>query len=507
MVASIAQLIAATNPDLYAENKDEVKILLKKEGFAKAADKAKPLAVRYTTLGDGSIKITNSGEEAVHTLVYDSTSETLEPVYFWILDLMNDFGLKVEKYVDNFSASTGSGYFSEMSQRATIMQQQGSKILGDVNTVLRSVLNIIYDLKDFRIRLQHYDSLNSKNEAEREGAILAMKQIWMDKVDIQKGQGSIHALTTGNLQFTTLRDALLAVKDEEDAKKIDLNERVRRLLLARIQEFNVWLKESEAELRKRYELEKTYLKAQVNSLKLYSRWARPYLKAASELEQKEQGRNPNLVKTFNTQILELTLLGKRAVNVKEAAIEGTLPREFERLKTKKDYYSCVLVDFTFRGIPQRISQQAHYVFGGKVDVAFKGYALNEEELKKLDFELNKSDLAEVLKLVEGATTESLNQLQEEINFFLDEKTEEKKQKEEKEKKNINPFLALFGKYDKSEESKPKEEKKEDIKDVKLNPDTWIEKEHIRPLAAAGGADMAFKLFDVYKKAHKMPSYT
>jgi len=116
------------------------------------------------------------GPEATHKLVYDSSSETLEPVYFFVLDLMNDFGLKPEKLIDNFSSSPGSGHFSELGQRASIMQQQGTKLLGDINTVLRSILNLIYDLKEFRIRLQNYDDLKSKNHIG-EAAKLSLKQI------------------------------------------------------------------------------------------------------------------------------------------------------------------------------------------------------------------------------------------------------------------------------------------------------------------------------------------
>jgi hypothetical protein len=96
-------------------------------------------------------------ESASHNLGYDSAVETLEPVYFFILDLMNDMGLGSEKLIDNFSSSPGSGHFAELGQRATIMQNQATKVLGDINVVLRSVLNIIYDLKEFRTRLQSYD--------------------------------------------------------------------------------------------------------------------------------------------------------------------------------------------------------------------------------------------------------------------------------------------------------------------------------------------------------------
>ena len=435
-----------------------------------------------------------------HTLSYDSNSETLEPVYFFIVDLMTDFGLAPEKLIDNFTSTPGSGHFAELGQRATIMQQQATKILGDVNTVLRSVLNIIYDLKEFRIRLEHYKGLKSQNKDEKDSSILALKQLWMDKVDMAKGNSSIKAMALGQAGFQTLIDAFLVAKDAKDVDKIDLNDRVKRILKPRIFEFNTWLEQSERELTKRYELEKNYLKSQVNSLKLYSRWAKPYLMAAQQLESKEGGREPALVKTFNTILLELTLIGKRKINVKDEAIKGNLPKDFIKLKSKRDYYACILVDFNFRGIPQRVSQQPHYTFGGKAEVTFRGYALNEDELKKLDEELDKSDINDVLTLIEGTTTESLEQLQEEINFFLEEK--EGEEKKAKPQDDSNPFFALIGKYDKK--GTKKQEKK---KVVVVKPDNFIESENMRPFTEEEAKDTAFKLFDVYKKAHGMPSYT
>jgi len=440
-----------------------------------------------------------------HTLGYDSAVETLEPVYFFILDLMNDFGLKPEKLIDNFSSSPGSGHFAELGQRATIMQNQASKVMGDINVVLRSVLNLIYDLKEFRMRLETYNDL--KNNSKKEGAILSLKQIWMDKVDIQKGNSSIKAMALGQSGFVTLIDAFLASKDEKQAQSLDLNDRVKRILIPRIQEFNVWLKQSEQELRKRYELEKTYLKSQVNSLKLYTRWAKPYLKAAYDLESKDNGREPALVKVFNTLLLNLVLIGKKEVNVKDFAMEGVLPKEFAKENFNKKfrkYYSCVTVELTFRGIPQRISQQAHFTFGGKADITFNAYALNEDELNQLNKELDKSDLGDALKLIEGTTNESLGQLQEEINFFLEEK--DKNQEKTETKDTSNPFLALFGYYNKNQEKKDVPKNKEQ-ENKPIRKDDWIEKTHLRPLAEEVAKQNAMSLFDIYKKSHQMASFT
>jgi len=504
MVATVQQILGKINPRLYASNGKD---LLRKYGSPDniPAEEVKPQALRYVVKND-IFKVESVGFEASHQLVYDSSSETLEPIYFFILDLINDRGFKTEKLVDNFSPTPGSGHFSELGQRATIMQQQAGKILGDVNTVIRSVLNVIYDLKEFRMRIEHYNDMNSSKKEIAESSLLALKQIWMDKVDIAKGNSSIKAMALGQAGYQTLIDAFLVAKDEKAVAQMDLNERVKRILLPRINEFKIWLKQSERELRKRYELEKTYLKSQVNSLKLYSRWAKPYLLASQQLERTEMGREPALVKAFNTLILELTILGKTAIDVKQSAIQGELPMDFDKLETKRKYYSCTLVNFRFRGIPQKVGQQSHYAFGGRAEVVFSSYALNEDELKKLDEELADSDVSDVLELVEGATTESLKDLQDEINFFLEEKDFEAEASSQTQ--GSNPFAALFGSYNKKSSPKPSKKSKEKPKKMgPIRPDDFIEREHLRSLAGANAETANLDIFDIYKKSHGMASYT
>ena len=436
--------------------------------------------------------------EATHSLTYESYAETLEPIYYFIIDLMNDFGLSTEKLIDNFSSTPGGPHFSESGMKMARMQEEASKMMQSVGVLTRSILNIVYDLKEFKIRLQVYDYLKSKDKNTSEAAKLSLKQIWLDKVDLQRSQGSIHAMTTGQLGFQTLRDAFLAVNNEKEVDKIDLNERVKRILKPRILEFNLWLTQSEKELRKRYEIERTYLRSQVNNVKLYARWVKPYLLAAQKLEMKEQGRNPYAVNAFNRTILELTLLGKSEMKVDDAALAGDLPQDFYKSRTlrgKRKYYSCVLVDFVFVAVPQ----QGNFI--GKSEITFRAYALNEDELKKLDYELEKSDLGDILSLIEGTSEASLNEMQEEINEFLEEKEEKEKLKDD----NSNPFIALVGGYDKKEEKKSG--KKENKKDFIVRADDWVEKEHVRPLAAKKATDTIFSLFDIYKKSHGMVSYT
>jgi len=447
-----------------------------------------------------------------YSLVYNSTSETLEPIYFWILDFMGGPD-KVDKIVDTFTSSPGSGHFSELMGKATRMQDEAMKIYGTVNTVLKSILNLVYDLKEFQLTLEPYKQAKSKDKETAMAGLLALKQRWMDQVDVKKGAGSINMMAQ-QLNFITLRDAFMAANKLSDIESIDLNERVKRILKARLSEFFEWKDRSEIELKKRFEIEKTYLKTQVNTVKLYSRWARPYLRAAEELSMAES-KSATLVKAFNTITMELTLFKKSKLDVEQAAVDHDISKDILKAKYR-NMYSCSLVRFVFRGIPQKAGQ--HYVFGGKADVTFKAFALNQDELDLFYHKLDDSDLNVALNLIDGATKDSLGELKEDIDYYLDEgKKQLEKEKAEQETSDVNPFAALLGlkkrkpktkQEVKSEKEKAAEKKLKRAKELEakgIKPDSYVEKV-LRSLAEAGAKNGTFKIYDIYKKGHGMASH-
>jgi len=457
---------------------------------------------------------THPMEESVNNLIFNSPTSSLEPIYFWMTTFMRDKGWDPtpERIIDNFASTVGSGHFSEMGGKKTAMQEQASKLLQTINAILRSVLNLIYDLKEFKIRLSHYDAARSKSKETKEAGILALKQIWLDKVDIQRGQGSINALSSGNLQFVTLRDAFYAAKTPEEVDKLDLNERVKRLLKPRVLEFNEWKKRSEQELRKRYEVEKAYLKSQVAALKLQTRWARPYLVAAKKLESNEKIESHYaLVKAFNTVILQVVLMSKSKISVKVKHTPNRyggrdLPEEFGHLAEKgkiRDYYAIVFLDFFFVGIPSKSGQ--HFTFGGKADIKSRGYGLNQDEIDVLKYKLQEEDLENAFGLIEGMTKDSIEALQLDIDDLLEDKKEE-----EKDSANINPFTALFSAA-KSKKKKKKETEEDKIKKAKelykkgIKPDNYAEK-YVRNLAISKAMDYAFTIYDNYKKSAGMAAF-
>jgi hypothetical protein len=496
MATDVMKLVAAICPDIYCKEyntakgglakpiRSEVKKILA-EGLAKkdpmvylkAAKKAEIVDGKYMDIDEAEnwmkgayFKVGQKNPMEKHLIEYDNIGGSLETIYFWILDYLKLRSHKTEKLVDTFLASPGSANFAEMGGRLTRMQEEGMKMLGAANQVVKSIINILYDLKEFKIRLATYKDYNTGTPAVKQASLLSLKQIWMDTVDMKRGNSSIKAMAQ-QFDYVTLIDAFMATTDLEQVMKkpeeggLDLNDRVRRILQQRVQDFNRWIKESELELRKRYEIEKIYLKSQVNTVKMYARWAKPYLRFAKQLEPRammEPNVEPNeastsyLINSFNTTLMQLTVLAWRKFNAAEDIGLGHLPEMLRfHLDDCRDYYSCTILDYKFRAYPERFGQGG-YGMRGRLELNWYTTCLNNEEYKVLKREIEKDDFGDIYQAITGATDESLALIQKEIDEFLDETEEEKEQPED-----VNPFSALIGKEGKSKKKSGKEDKKKD----------------------------------------------
>lgn len=507
MAIDVKKIIAAINPDVYCDKKvaNEVKKIAKEKGYLEAAKKAELRPSDYAdiyhlqaTKGVFSFAGLKNPIES-HKIVYDAFSQSLEQIYFWILDYVNDrYGGGTEKLTDNFISSVGGGHFAEMQGRATRMQEEAMKIFGTANTVIRSIMNIIYDLKEFKLRLSQYDDYHSKDNRVKHAALLALKQIWLDSVDIKRGNSSIKGMAQ-QFDYVTIIDAFFAVNSTKDIPKVDLNDRVKRILEQRIAEFEKWVDLSERELRKRFEIEKTYLKSQINSARLYARWAKPYLKAAHQLEQ-NLGENADVVNAFNTAVFELVMLAKGKYDPIADIKMGELPEVMKNMKLRK-YIPLAIVEFRFRTAPERFDQKGGYGFRGRVEVAFTSFALNEDELQAFKEAVAEDDFGDVYEMISGATEKSIGELKDDIDDILGKGeiaveglVEEKKVVQ---KGDDNPFSALFS-------FAKREEKKKDLSKG-IPKDSDFEKA-LRNQAVLNARISCRKLYNEYKKAHGMPAF-
>jgi len=444
-----------------------------------------------------------------YKLSFTSDQTQLEPLYYWFLDYIHQTGWKTTKLTDNFMSSPGSGHFSEMGQRASLMQDKGIKLLADVNTVVKAILNLIYDLKEFELRLSHYDDYRSNDKEKKKEGVLALKQLWLDNVDLKRGRGSIHQMSA-ELGFTTLREAFMIADSVGDLKSMNkddegglINDQVFRVLVPRVNEFLKWADYSEKELRKRMSIEKNYLKSQVENLKLYSAWMKPYIKAAQDLMQNGFEGDAALVNAFSTTMFQLELLGKKKQGVSE---------KFEDYRSRRAYHPIILVRFQYRGhVSRRVTQRGDYGFelGGRTEVTFDAYSLNSEELDLVIKEMNKDDIAESMNYNGQVAEEALKELKEDLDHFLyDKEYEEKKKEEKRSVDDINPFSAVWDLLKMIFTMGRKVDRKENKKEIEgvgdVKPDNFVEKT-LRSDAADSAADGVHNIYDIYKKAHKHAS--
>jgi len=178
---------------------------------------------------------------------------------------------------------------------------------------------------------------------------------------------------------------------------------------------------------------------------------------------------------------------------------------------KRDYNQCIVIGLKYRGhVSQRVTQKGDMGFGmgGRIDMTFDAYALNEEEYKLVRKELDKSDVDESMNFSVDVAGDALADLKEDLDYFLksdDEKAKEnaKDKKEKGENLDINPFGALFGLF-KGGAEKVKGEKKEieGVKDIKA--DNYVERV-VRAEAAESAGGSLHTVYDIYKKAHGMAS--
>ena len=98
MAVNIHQLIAAILPDVYCDKsvRSEVKKIASIEGYLKAAEKAKPVETEFIDLEKemfvgNPFKLTGlKNPTEKHLLVIEDISKGLEPIYFWMLDYINE---------------------------------------------------------------------------------------------------------------------------------------------------------------------------------------------------------------------------------------------------------------------------------------------------------------------------------------------------------------------------------------------------------------------------------
>lgn len=313
--------------------------------------------------------------------------QSLEAFYFTLLDYLESHGWQVTKLVDHLDSASGSGFGGDLSRRTMKSQQEAARLIEASQELVEKILRRVERIKDM----------------ERQLAALSVAGP-QPIPDLQSRAHPISApsIPTGTEEGIPSRLAFTA-----------------------------------DEVRARLELERGQLRAQMELLRLQAHWLRPWLRAAEELREHSSHR-PDLVTTFNTALLDVVLLARRALPMDVLIHDGELPR-FIAKSAHRNYTPAVLVELRFRTAPRRVTTGTH-VFRGRVEVCVTSYALHDGEGATLQRELERDEVGHLLNAVGAGSIAATEAMIADIERLLDPG---KNEAEAPKHSDPNPFMVLW----------------------------------------------------------------
>jgi len=441
MVSNIPQLVAAICPDIFCQPQARAKVKRTLRDYSlmgshlaylKAAERAEPFeanAVALRRLNEiNPFKLPGQrGPVEQHILVLDHTEEPLEPIYFNLLDdLQQRDGWRVTKLVDTAEGTIGAGFSTDLTRRVQQQQQHAAEQMTRIQNQIRSLLERLHKWREQKDSLKAYDAANGPEGAAKETALWALHTRWR---------------RTANPDL------------QDDAPKSAAA-------------FERWRQHSEAELGGQLAMDRELLTHQLQFLKLQMGWLKPYLQPH---QTKQAKGDPNLVTAFNTAVFEVVLLVEPPSELEHSVRQGELPRMLLGKRHRRPR-PVLLVELRFRAIPER-TKGASYAYRGRAELTFTSYALNDEELAVFVRELQRSEWGEVLGLLEQDTATNLQALLGDLDELLADapaKTPEQK----RAPNDTNPFSALFSFSELFKSSEA--ESKHHSPSEPLKPDTDVE---------------------------------
>ncbi|MEK6936721.1 MAG: hypothetical protein AABW58_01480 [Nanoarchaeota archaeon] len=472
-------------------------------------------------------------------LIIDELKGGVEANYYWILRFMEtkeDFGLKLSgktgqvlKLKDMFAAGEASSMWGSIEQRKAIQQEKVSTYLATVGKMTKDMFQIIRELRILDERLAYYKGYNDKSHS----ASVALKSVWVDLVEGgAKNPGSVTGLAS-QVGFVILPDLFYRIHPK-DVKDVDLlvtglskdgiNVKVREVLARKLYQFIDWKEKTEKEIADRRNFVLAYLRQHFNTIRMYISWVKPYLRNIKQLEMSRETEDPHLLSTFETNKIEVELLGIRK-NYTE-----TTPNGFEIEREFKKYFPCIHIRIKFIALPEMAYQKEYQrgaVHLGRTEIYVKGYVSTMQQIEDYKKKIEEDDIAimtslesslmsmkdEITKYLNESNEKNIPVLKEEVIEVM-EKTGVKKEKavealkkagtvdgailhikEQKPQEGfLDPFKSIFDGF--KEILNIKSEKKKDKLPLKK-----AEEESEKDKAKSEAGSMAWILYDVYKKSH------
>ncbi len=354
--------------------------------------------------------------------VYEAFSQSIEEMYFWIMDQLREQGLghgpgNTVKITDVFSASEQSAMFGSAQQRIGLQQDKAAQFLKIVADMIKGLFQIVREIRILDERLGYYHGAEGKGE-KAESSEITLKGIWIDLVEGgSKNPASVYGLAR-EVGFVTLPDLFFRFRmfpgeSEESfhvrlkALEKDFNPKVVEVLRRKLTQFYEWKKRTYKELSTRRKFQVKYLRQHYDTIMLYLNWIKPYLRNVKKLGL-DVGKMDaaDLIGAFEGAMVEIEVIVKKKLGEK--------------------YNAVVIAHWDYRTRPSLSYQAEGYQRGpihvGRADMILRSYIWTDEEVENYLRYRRQEDI-ELIASMEDSIKEALEALGEELRNYLIEAEE------------------------------------------------------------------------------------
>lgn len=276
-----------------------------------------------------------------HTLVQDAPGESVEQVYFRLLDLLQQDQWEVTKLVDVVHASAASSLAPHLADQAIRRQDHARRLLRDAHQAVEKITQLQFELRQCRQRLAAVAS----------------------PARTQPPQASVHAVP-----------AAIAPSADESASGVHRPDRGDDLAAGLVSEAN------ETALQDQLARLVAELQREENKLKLYAQWIAPLLPSPIGPTVQETA-SPDSVAGFDTALIKVVLLAEGTAAIQDQFDSGRLP-SFLRHRTRQTFVPVVVAEFIGRTLPDHHSSRG-FTHRGRVEITLTSYALTPLQIGQL----------------------------------------------------------------------------------------------------------------------------
>lgn len=361
-------------------------------------------------------------------LVHESFNLSMEDLYYWSINhIRQDQGFPfMMKVTDIFTAAENSAFFGQSQYRLSIQEDRASGFLRGISELVRTLFQIVRELRNIDERLQAYKDWRKSKSADS-----TLKGYFADFAENKGGQvqpGSIYHLAN-QVGYTVLPDLFFntTVYKIEDIDRImndlKVNKNVKNVLKRKLYQFITWKEKTERELEARRKFQIKYLRQHFLVIKTYIGWVKPYLRHIKRLTMNEkQLDSPDIVSSFESSTIEIETIAYKP-----------LP--------KKKFYSVVLMSYEFTTRPTMPYRQENYqgpVHVGRGKMTMRSYGWTMEQIQAYKNMRDYEDL-ELLSLVDEQLRAAMEMLGDDLDNYI--KEAEGTIKEEKKVSSGKPKLT------------------------------------------------------------------